>query len=131
MMRWRPWVACVLLTAALWGCGEDESDTDSRVMDASLPDATPVDAEPADAMEDLVAACAAAIECAIDTPRQRDDCALEYGDTVDGRYQALLACAHCEIVGDEIEGRSARFFWRGVITATEEDDADQGEEEES
>ena len=94
-MSWRRWAACALLASIAWGCGEDEPDTGNYVLvvDASRPDAAPPDAAPADAMVDLVAACAAAIECAIDTPRQRDDCALEYGAVVDERYQTVLACA--------------------------------------
>ena len=93
MMATRVWGMWIVLALGLWGCGDDPEDADTPMNDATVPDALVVDAAAADAMIDPVATCSAAIECAIDTPRRRDDCALEYGEAIDARYQALLACA--------------------------------------
>jgi len=92
-MKWRHYLVAMAVMMSMGGCGEDDPDSGEPSVDAALPDVMIPDAAPADAMVDLTVSCAAAIECAIDTPRQRDECALEYGETVDDRYQALLACA--------------------------------------
>ena len=93
MTEWKRLGLATLLGAFIWACGDTESDDEPGAADALVPDAMVMDSGLADAMVDLVAACSAAIECAIDTPRQRDDCGQEQGETVDGLYQALLECA--------------------------------------
>jgi hypothetical protein len=93
MGNWLKGAVGVALLGGLLGCGTETTSPDSGPAPADAgPDTVVADAAAADAMVDLVAACSTAYECAIDCPRCRDDCGLEHGETVNGRYQGLIMC---------------------------------------